>query len=110
LDSDYQKYINANPTHITVNEGPIVRKEAEDVFSFPFLTAEFCEKLVSEIEAYRKATKDSGVALRVSKFGFEPTVKMMIKHHLSSVITTLYPKLKNVNYEVYPKVVSITSC
>jgi hypothetical protein len=83
----------------------IIKQESEEVFSFPVLTESFCDKLVEEIDNYRKIKKDSGIAMRVSQFGYDSVVKDLVSI-LHPLLIQLYPSLKNVKYEVYPKLVS----
>jgi len=83
-----------------------VKKEGEDVYSFQLLNKPFCEKLVEEIENYIHITKDSGIAMRVSQFGFDVAVKTMIYQHIAPLIVCLYPQLKDIEFDVYPKLMT----
>jgi len=83
-----------------------VKKEREDVYSFQLLNNSFCEKLVEEIENYLHITKDTGIAMRVSQFGFDVAVKTMIHQHIAPLIACLYPQLKDIEYDVYPKLMT----
>jgi len=95
-----KKYLNENFSTSSI------KTESEDVFSFPVLSETFCNQIVEEIESFRKSTRDSGIAMRVSQFGFDKAIKSMVNDHLSDLITSLYPQLKEVPYEVYPKLMT----
>jgi len=83
-----------------------VKKEYEEVYSVQLLTKHFCEKLVEEIENFVEKTNDSAVALRVSQFGFDGSVKTMINEHVAPLIMVLFPQLKDSKFEVYPKLMT----
>jgi hypothetical protein len=44
-------------------------RSKDNLYQFPFLTTAYCDKLVEEIEAYRKVSGDSGVAMPLSDLG-----------------------------------------
>jgi len=83
----------------------IIVEEMSEVYSFPILDREFCRKVSEEIENYINISQDSGVALRVSAFGLDGTVKA-ITEHISPLIRYLYPQLRNTNWDIYPKLMS----
>jgi len=60
---------------ISVEKENDVKEEMKNVFSFPLFTTDFCQKLVKEIENFLIETSDTGVALRVSTFGFDKVVE-----------------------------------
>jgi len=76
------------------------------VHAFPLLTESFCKSLVSEIENFLSQTKDSGVALRTSYFGFDEAMGTLVYDYLTPIISALLPELKNVPYEILPKVMT----
>jgi len=100
LDLELKKYLDSME-HLEL----IAKKEFEDVYSFPLLKPSFCEKLVEEIESYLETTGDSGIALRASLFGFDGFVKAMI-NDIAPIIRTLFPKLKETKFDVYPKLMT----
>jgi len=61
---------------------------------------------VEEVENYTAKTKDSGVALRLSRFGLDSMVKMMMDDHVAPLIVKLFPQLKGIAFEVYPKLMT----
>jgi len=105
LDSEFKNLLKS----IHSSEKPnlqMVKQECEGVFSVQLLTKTFCAKLVDEIEAFIKKTKDSAVALRVSQFGFDGAVTTMINQFVAPLIKVLFPQLKNTPFEVYPKLMT----
>jgi len=83
----------------------IIREEDSQVYSFPLLEEGFCRKVSEEIENFIHISQDSGVALRVSVFGLDVTVKA-ITENISPLIRYLYPQLRNKNWDIYPKLMS----
>jgi large subunit ribosomal protein L40e len=84
----------------------LVKKEFDRVFSFPFLSEEYCRNVELEIENFLTKTSNSGIALRVSNFKYEGTVNQMIGGYLLSLIPALFPEFKDVKFEVYPKLMT----
>jgi len=80
-------------------------KEDKDVYSFPLLTESYCQKITNEIENFLNTTRDSGIALAVSSFGFDGTV-YLISEYISPLIRYLYPQLKNTKLGIYPKLMT----
>jgi len=106
LDSicrDYLLSVDLNGKDKT--QESIIVEEISEVYSFPLLDREFCRKVSEEIENYINISQDSGVALRVSAFGLDGTVKA-ITEHISPFIRYLYPQLRNTNWNIYPKLMS----
>ena len=60
--------------------------------------------MIDEIDNYRKKTNDSGIALEISRIGFDDMIKNLVKY-IHPILMNLYPKLKEVPYEVYTKLV-----
>jgi len=75
------------------------------VYAFPLLTESFCKSLVSEIENFLKETKDSGVALRTSYFGFDGAMATLMQS-INPLILALLPDLKDVPFDILPKVMT----
>eukprot|EP01084_Bolivina_argentea_P143854 252549_1 len=86
-------------------------KENNNVFRFPLFTETFSKLLVEEIENYLEITKDSGVALRVAKFGFYTFMETLIYEHLDGLIPILFPELKKYKgkYEILPKIMAYSA-
>jgi len=105
LDSDLRKLLNSIGRSDEINL-EVVKKECEGAFSVQMLTKSFCDDLIEEIEKFVEETQDSAVALRVSQFGFDVTVKSMIENHIDPLIRILFPQLKETKFEVYPKLMT----
>jgi len=78
----------------------------QGVYAFPLLAESFCKTLVSEIENFLEKTKDSGVALRTSYFGFDEAMKTLMYDYLDPVIKALLPEIKDIPYDILPKVMT----
>jgi len=78
----------------------------QGVYAFPLLTESFCKILVSELENFLAQTKDSGVALRTSYFGFDGAMKTLMYDYLHPITQALFPELKDVDYDILPKVMT----
>jgi len=76
------------------------------VYAFPLLTESFCKKLVSEIENFLLKTKDSGVALRTSYFGFDEAMETLMYDYLKPLILALLPEIKDIPFDILPKVMT----
>jgi len=83
-----------------------VRKECDQVYSFRFLTEEYCLQVEEEISKFLEISANSGIALHVKNFGFEEVVKKMVKEHISSLLPSLYPDFKDMKFDVYPKLMT----
>jgi len=105
LDSEYRKLVKSIQTNDSLNLD-IVKREYEGVYSVQLLSKSFCDKLVEEIEKFIEQTNDSAVALRVSQFGFDGSVKTMIDEYVAPLIRILFPQLKETEFEVYPKLMT----
>ena len=78
-----------------------IKREFEDVYSFPVFTESFCTRLSAELDHYRQIKQDSGIALRI------PQIDSLIKQLVSKLhplLLKLYPQLAS-SYEIYPKLV-----
>jgi len=76
------------------------------VHAFSLLTEDFCKLLVAEIENFLAQTNDSGVALRTSYFGLDEAMGTLVYDYLNPIIGALLPELKNVPYDILPKVMT----
>jgi len=102
LDSQFKSLLKS----IHETEKPnmdLVKKEFDEVYSVPLLTKRFCDMLVEEIESFTEQMNESAVALRVSRFGFDGSMKNMVNHHITPLVLSLFPQLKETKFEVYPK-------
>jgi len=104
LDSTFRDYFSPS-LDINKTQEKIIVEEMPQVYSFQLLDREFCRKISEEIENYINITQDSGVALRISAFGLDGTVKA-ITEHISFLIRYLYHQLRNTNWDIYPKLMS----
>jgi len=83
-----------------------VRKEGEGVYSFSLFSESYCERVVEEIENFLTITHNSGVALKVATFGFDVAMKSLVSDYIGYLIPLLYPHLKDIDFEVYPKLMT----
>jgi len=86
-------------------EHPLICQEQNNVYSFPLLNRSFCQRVTEEVANYLNVSQDSGVALRVSTFGFDTTVKA-ITEQITPLIRYLYPQLRTTVWEIYPKLMT----
>lgn len=106
LDKSFMKILESENRKKEEYFMDIVKEEYKQVFSFPFLSEDYCSKLENEIESFLAKTSNSGVALRVSNFKYEETVNQMIGSFILPLIPCLYPDLKSTKFEIYPKLMT----
>jgi len=106
LDEGLRKFLGSLSSSSSSNVDSFVKTETKDVYSFPVLNNTICKKLVEEIENFLDITKNSGIALRVSNLGLENMVKTMITDQIAPVIGLLFPQLKQMPYQIYPKLMT----
>jgi len=105
LDARLREFLQSANLNSQFEPHSIITKEDEEVYSFPLLDTSFCKKVSEEIENFISVTQESGIALRVSTFGFDVTVKAMV-HHITPLIVHLFPQLRGVSWDVYPKLMT----
>jgi hypothetical protein len=101
LDTNFRRFLQRD----TIDN--MITKECDEVYSFPLLSESFCDKLVREVDNFRQKQRDTGIAMRLAQMGLDTLVVTLVRECLSNLISSLFPQLKDVNYEVYPKLVSV---
>jgi hypothetical protein len=77
-----------------------------EIYSFPFLSPDICEKLLNEVENFKEQKQDSGVALRLSYLGLDQMIQTALQQHLIPILPHFFPSLVEIPIELLPKIMS----
>ena len=80
-------------------ERDLLHKEVDDVYSFPMLSIEFCERFLEEMDNYfasglpiKRPNSMNNYGLVVNKIGLEPSITHLQQNYILPVAKLLYPK------------------
>jgi ubiquitin-large subunit ribosomal protein L40e len=102
----YPELLTFQPEFLST-DFPSLSYSRSEIYSFPFLSQDFCLKLFNEVENFQQQKHDSGVALRLSFLGLDQMIQTAIQRYLFPMLPQLLPSLADVNDIVFlPKIMS----